>query len=319
MIGYMSMLITSLCLGGTWYVKGVLKGMKRESAVKKNYRGKIVWITGASSGIGRALAIEFSKSHAVLILSGRNLERLRETQKACAECWPDPEQAQLFIKIIELDLDEDTEELQAKAAEALSAFPTSNKIDVFINNAGISSRGSVIDTDIDTIERMMQVNFTAPVTLIKAILPSMMDKKQGQIIAISSVQGLVAMPYRSPYCASKHALQGFMDSLRAEVTGNGLKVLCVSPGWVRTELSKNALDADGNPVGKIDANGASGMKPEYLAKLVVEAGANGDNELIVSQLSGHVARYLRTLVPDVFFWVMDKRGRKLQAMYSKNV
>ncbi|KAG8229330.1 hypothetical protein J437_LFUL007138 [Ladona fulva] len=173
-------------------------------------------------------------------------------------------------------------------------------------------RGDAVSTSMDVHVKLMMVNYLAQVALTKAILPQMLDKSSGHIVAISSVQGRFAIPYRSAYSAAKHALQAFFDSLRAEVADKGVSVTVVSPGYIRTSLSLNALRADGSTYGVMDETTAGGMAPKKMAEQILRAVASGKGgELIVSGFSARFAILLRTLIPSLYFWVMSNRARRL--------
>ena len=200
-----------------------------------SFSNKVVWVTGASSGIGKALAIELSKQNAKLIISSRNLEALTLVKQVCENANN--------IKILALDL-EDYISLEEKATEAIAAF---GRVDVLINNGGISQRSFVKDTNISVDKRLMDVNYLGTVALTKAVLPYFIKRKSGQFVVTTSIVGKIGTPLRSTYAATKHALHGFFDSLRAENHQNNIAVTLVCPGFVNTNVSKNALTGDGTP------------------------------------------------------------------------
>ena len=226
-----------------------------------DFSNKTVWITGASSGIGEALAYAFASVGAGLILSARTEAALQQVAKNCLE------KGASSAKVLVLDVADNA----ALAALAANFDASVGQVDVLVNNSGISQRSTVSDTNMEVYRRMMEVNFFGTVALTKMVLPGMLKKGSGQLIAISSVAGKIGTPMRSGYCASKHALHGFFDSLRAEVEAKGVNVLVVCPGYINTSISKNALDASGVPTGKMDANQAKGMAPALLAKKILHA------------------------------------------------
>jgi short-subunit dehydrogenase len=230
-----------------------------------NFQDKIVWITGASSGIGEALAYEFSKRGASLILSAR---RGKELERVCAQCT-DPART----KILTLDV-ADLESIPQKAAEARALF---GRIDMLVNNAGITQRGRVVETEMVALQRVFQVNFFGAVALTKAVLPEMLERRAGHIVVISSLAGKLPVPKYAAYCASKHALQGYFDSLRGEVAHSGIKVSLILPGFVESKLSENSLDAHGNPRGK-PASVNYAMPAPVAARKMVNAIARGKEE-----------------------------------------
>lgn len=148
---------------------------------------------------------------------------------------------------------------------------------------------------------------------ISAILPSMVKRKEGHIVNISSIQGLIGLPDRSAYCASKHALQAFSDSLRAEVSKHNIQVSVISPGYIKTNLSINALTGTGNTHGEMDANTASGYSPEYVAEKIFKAVVQYKKELVISTMLPQAAIFLRKYIPSMYFKVMDMRANKIES------
>lgn len=230
---------------------------------------KVVWITGASSGIGEALAYAFAQRGSKLILSARRESELARVRAAC----PHPTD----VHILPVDL-EQIDEIPAKAAEAHKLFGT---LDILVNNAGITQRSLAIEAPVSVDERILRVDYLAPVALTKAVLPRMIEKKSGRIVVISSVAGFVGTPLRSSYAAAKHALRGFFDSLRAEVWRDGIGVTLVYPGYIRTPITLHALGPDGQPYGKIDPGQQQGMDPEACAKRIVRGIERSKNEIYV--------------------------------------
>ncbi|KAK7069905.1 hypothetical protein SK128_019684 [Halocaridina rubra] len=205
--------------------------------------GKVVMITGASSGLGEALAHSLYKRGARLLLASRNVERLNQLKDTLLKSYKPLE---LHVPtVVKLDL----EDLNSVSEIGKEIIRVHKHVDVLINNAGISYRGAVVDTDISVDIKLMLINYFAQVALTKAFLPSMLERKSGHIIAVGSVQSKLAIPYRSCYTASKHALQGFFDSLRAEVAYKNIKVSTINPGYIATQLSLNAMKGDGSTYG----------------------------------------------------------------------
>jgi short-subunit dehydrogenase len=156
-------------------------------------------------------------------------------------------------------------------------------------------------------ELIMRTNYLGPIALTKSLLPSMRSRQRGHFIVVSSVLGKFGLPRRSGYCASKHALQGFFDSLRAEVANEGIRVMLVLPGWVRTNISINALTADG-PQGTMDPGTAGGVTPEFCAEKILAGAAAGAAEVHIVQLKEHAALYLSRFAPGLFRLLI--RGRQ---------
>ncbi|WP_299670474.1 SDR family oxidoreductase [uncultured Polaribacter sp.] len=252
------------------------------------FSNKVVWVTVASSGIGKALAIELSKQNAKLILSSRNSESLELVKNACKNLEN--------IKIIPLDL-EDYTNLHFKAKDAIAAFGT---IDILINNGGISQRSLVENTQIEVDKRIMDVNYLGTVALTKAILPYFIKHQKGQFVVTTSIVGKIGTPLRSSYAASKHALHGFFDSLRAENHLNNIKVTLVCPGFIHTNVSKNALTGNGTPQGKMDTATANGMSPERFSKLMLKAIENKKEEVYIAGAKEKLGVYLKRFFPSLF-------------------
>ncbi|CAG2111688.1 unnamed protein product [Medioppia subpectinata] len=271
----------------------------------KPLKGKVVVITGASSGLGTALAQVLYRSGARLILSSRRVDQLNEVKERLISS--NQLSDDLFEpKVLALDLSK-LEDMESYAEEALSFY---GSVDVIINNGGISYRGSVIDTTVDVDRQVMLVNYFGQLALIKAFLPSMIARNMGQIVVISSIQGQLALPYRSAYTASKHALQAFCDSLRAELFATDVSVLVISPGYIKTNLSMNAITGSGDTYGQMDKTTASGDEPEDVAKRILMAIIRKDKQLLVSPLLPKIAILLRFIFPNIYFYLMKKRAKK---------
>jgi short-subunit dehydrogenase len=233
------------------------------------FKDKVVWITGASSGIGEALAEELAKRGAILVLTARRTERL-ETLK---QRLPHPSK----VLILPGDLqDSGSIAPLAQKAEALVG-----KIDVLVNNAGISQRSTALEARLEDVRRLMEINFFAPIALTNAVLPGMLKRRFGQIVIISSVAGYVGTPKRSSYCASKHAVRGYYASLRAELDGTGVGVTIVCPGYINTEITEHALSAGGVEHGKKDKSIQKGLPAQKCAKAIADAIASGKSEMAI--------------------------------------
>lgn len=221
--------------------------------------GKTIWVTGASSGIGEALAIQLSAIGGVrLVISARRVELLEKVRARCA----DPSR----VFVLPMDVaDTAAAEENVKRASALAG-----PIDVMVHNAGVGQRSLAKDTPLAADRRVMEINYFGVVALTKALLPSMRERRTGHFVVVSSVTGYVGTPYRTTYAASKHALHGFFEGLRAEVFGDGLVVTMVCPGFVRTEIAVKALEAAGG-AGRIEDHSATeaGIEPEVCARTIV--------------------------------------------------
>ncbi|NP_001380589.1 dehydrogenase/reductase SDR family member 7B isoform 7 [Homo sapiens] len=204
-------------------------------------------------------------------------------------------------------LGKDSGAIVAAAAEILQCF---GYVDILVNNAGISYRGTIMDTTVDVDKRVMETNYFGPVALTKALLPSMIKRRQGHIVAISSIQGKMSIPFRSAYAASKHATQAFFDCLRAEMEQYEIEVTVISPGYIHTNLSVNAITADGSRYGVMDTTTAQGRSPVEVAQDVLAAVGKKKKDVILADLLPSLAVYLRTLAPGLFFSLMASRARK---------
>ncbi len=241
----------------------------------RDYAGKTVWITGASSGIGAALAHAFALRGAKLILSARRVDRLEEVARHCAGL---PNAAR-EVHVLPLDM-ADCDSLEAKANQVLAHH---GAVDVMVHNAGVGQRGSVLETSFEVERRMLDTNYLGPVALTKALLPSMVKHKRGTFVVMSSVLGLISVKHRAGYAASKHALHGYFNGLRAELAEQGVQVLMVCPGHVNTEFSLHALRADGRAHGAVDAGQQKGLTPAVCAERTLAALDRGKHEIYVAK------------------------------------
>lgn len=248
---------------------------------------KTVWITGAASGIGKALAIEYAKQKAIVILSDRDKENLQKTVNDCES---------LGSKAVFAPFDlAKTNEIEETVAEVLKTHP---KINILISNGGISQRSYAIETPIEIDRRILEINFFGAITLTKALLPALIADGGGNISVTSSMTGKFGFPLRTTYCASKHAVQGFFEALRAELYDKNVKVTIVSPGRVYTNISVNAIDKDGKPHGILDPGQAKGISAEKCARKIVKAIKRNKKELWVGGseiLMIYIRKYLSPL------------------------
>lgn len=245
-----------------------------------DFAGKIFWITGASSGIGEALAQALAKEGAHLILSGRRTDALDTLAGA--------------LSTDTLVLPFETTDWNALESAAQTAIGWKGTVDGLINNAGISQRSLAIDTAPTVYRRIIDVDLLAPILLTQLVLPHMVKRGSGHIVGISSVAGRIGVPLRTAYCAAKHGLIGYMDALRAETqTAHGLCVTTVLPGSVRTDVSRNALDENGARRGKSDSVIDNGMDPDECARQIVEGMRSGASEILIAEGQERVLAELR--------------------------
>ena len=269
------------------------------------YQNKTILITGVTSGIGEALAKLVLLPNTVIILSGRNLDKLNEVSNRFKFIEPNA-----VILTFELDL-ENYQTVESKYNELkklMESRKISPKIDVLINNAGISSRGSALTTSIESFHKLMSTNLYGTIELTKLVAnDQILYNCHGSIAVISSIQGKIGLPMRTAYSASKHALQGYFDGLRAELTSNKISVTLISPGYVNTNLSLNAVNADGSKYGKLDETTAKGMLPDYIAKKILISIANREIDVIIADSKSNAAVVAKTLLPELLALVISKR------------
>ncbi|XP_054160431.1 dehydrogenase/reductase SDR family protein 7-like [Oppia nitens] len=287
---------------------------KKRLMAAKPLKNKVVVITGASSGLGKAMAQEFYVCGAQLVLTSRRVDELNKVKMWLMANDSNSSDEHLEPIVMPLDLSK-LHDIELYANDVLSKC--GQKVDVIVNNGGISYRGSIVNTSIDVDNKVMLVNYFGQIALIKAFLPSMIEQNNGKIVVISSVQGQLALPYRSAYTASKHALQAFCDSLRAELVDTNISVLVVSPGYIKTNLSLNAVTGSGESYGQMDATTASGAEPQDIAKSIVNSLISDDNQLIMSPIMPKIAIWIRCLFPDIYFKLMSKRAKKERHLFIK--
>ena len=255
-------------------------------------RNKVIWITGASSGIGEALAQTLSPLPVKLILSARRAEELERVRQACAQ----PENIQTLV----LDL-VDYDSHAQKAQDAIDCF---GQVDVLINNGGISQRSLVAETKFSVDQKLIEVNYLGTVSLTKSILPHMLEIGSGHLAVVTSLTGVFGSPYRSGYAASKHALHGFFDSLRAELENKGIRATIAAPGFVQTQVSVNALVGDGSKANVMDDAQANGISAEKCAKAIVRAISKNKREIYVGREA--YGAYVRRYLPGLFAWMIKR-------------
>jgi len=261
-----------------------------------DFRDRSIWITGASSGIGEALARAFHQAGAKLILSARREDELRRVQAACG--------GEPNTRVLPLDVS-DAQSLPEKTRQAIDLF---GGLDILVLNAGITQRSRTRETDESVYRRLMEVNFFAPEAMARAVLPSMLAQKSGHIVVISSVAGKIGVPMRSGYSATKFALHGFFEALRAEEERNGIHVTMVCPGYIRTEISLSALRGDGRRHAKMDSELAHGMPVEECARQIVRGVARKKKEIVVAAAREKALVYIKRFFPDLLARMIGRPG-----------
>jgi short-subunit dehydrogenase len=254
--------------------------------------GKVVWVTGASSGIGEALVYELAKKGAKLIISSRRKEELERVKGNCVA------QAQPDIRVLPLDLSESST-LPLSAEAAIQLF---GHVDILINNGGISQRSLAKDTTVDVDRRVMEIDYFGTITLTKGLIPHFIKRKTGHFVTISSVLGIIGTPYRSGYAAAKHALHGFFDSLRAELwnESRNIHVTLICPGWIRTNVTINALTGDGTKLNHMDPTTDHGMLPSVFAKKMIQEIEANTEQVFIGGMKERMAIYMMQYFPRIF-------------------
>jgi len=224
-----------------------------------NFNGKTFWITGAASGMGKAVSIALAKFNTRIIISDRDINGLAETAEKIEELGSS-------ARIEALDMS-DSNAIKQVAEKVIA---DGEKIAGLYQFAGISQRSFVVETPIENDRRIMEINYFGVVTLVKAVLPSMIENGEGQLAAASSLAGKFGFPYRSAYCASKHALHGFFETILAENFNDNIRVSMIIGGRIQTNISKFALNKEGKEHGKMDAGQANGITSEKAAQQILK-------------------------------------------------
>ncbi len=234
------------------------------------FKDKVIWITGASSGIGEALALQLAKKEARLILSARREDELNRVGALT-------KLPQLDLMILPFDLS-DTKNASGLTAQIMNKF---GRIDILINNGGYSQRSEAIETPLEIDRQLMEVNYFSYVALTKAVLPYMKRQKSGHVIAISSIAGKFGFYLRSSYSAAKHALHGFYESLRLETESFGIKTMIVCPGKIKTNVSFNAVTASGATHNKMDESHEDALSADACADQIIAGILNNKEEIYI--------------------------------------
>lgn len=267
-------------------------------------KNKTVWVTGASSGIGEALAKGLAARGARIILSGRRVEALERVAKSL-----DAETLVLPFEATDYD---------ALPAVVAKAEKWKGGIDLLINNAGVSQRSLALDTAFDVYRTLMEVDFFAPLRLTQLVLPGMVARKSGALAVVSSVAGKVGAPIRTGYCAAKHAVVGYFEALRAEVEiAYGISVHVILPGSVKTGVSVNSLTGDGTRRGKNDVNIENGMEPDRAADIILDGIASGARDIPVAEGMELMALQLRAQNPEALYGFTAQEGARLAEAREK--
>jgi len=262
----------------------------------KSLKDKVVWITGASSGIGEALACEMSVQGAKLILSSRRIAELERVKNNCAHADN--------VYILQLDLT-DSANLEAKVSTAIALF---GRIDIMVHNGGISQRALVAETGIAVHRQVMELNYFSYIILTKALLPHFIDQGSGYFVVTSSVMGKIGTPMRAAYAAAKHALHGYFDSLRAEVDKYGIKVTILTPGYIHTPIS--VISGDGSFLNSNSEQINGGLPADKAARQIIRAIQNETYEPYIGKLIGEerLALFVKRFMPALFTRLIPRFG-----------
>jgi short-subunit dehydrogenase len=258
-------------------------------------KNKVVWITGASSGIGEALAKAFASQGAKIVLSARRTDELSRVKQALN--LPDSD-----VLILPLDLS-DTSKTAELTKTVIDKF---GRIDILVNNGGISQRSLTLETPIDIDRKIMEINFFGTIALTKSVLPFMVKQKSGHIIVMSSIAGKFGFFFRSAYSASKHALHGFFEALRMEIFNDNIKVLIVCPGKIKTDISINAITGDGGTHNKMDQSQEQGLSAEECARQVLNGIQSNKYEIFIGGKELR-AIWVKRFFPNLFTRLIRKQ------------
>lgn len=267
-----------------------------------SFAGQTAWITGASSGIGEALARELANRGARVVLSGRDEGRLAAVAESLA--------TETLVLPFEV-----TDEAAMRAASERAVHW--HGVDIFVANAGISQRSPAVDTAMAVYRRIIDVDLTAQIAASQALLPHMVGRGSGRLVFISSIAGKVGVPLRTAYCAAKFGLIGYADALRAELSQSGVAVHVICPGSVATDVGRNALTGDGSARGKSDQAIDEGIPPDEAARAILDGMAAGEREIIVARgveaAMGEMRRTPAALLDQMATMVANGYMQKMQA------
>lgn len=260
---------------------------------EKYFKGKTVWLTGASSGIGKSLAFELAKLGAVLVLTARNAEKLEELKQSLHN------KHSHIVLPCDLSQEKDIEGCWNHLLDK------NILIDVLISNAGCSQRALATETNVETSRYLMEVNYFAPLKLMTCVLPQMIEKNSGHIIVVSSLMGKIATPLRSSYAAAKHALVGYFESVLTENYKSPVKFTMINPGFIDTNMSKNSLRGDGSISNDLSKSRKKITSADKCAKKIISASSKGSREVYIGGPEIYIA-LIKRLFPNLFFKLITR-------------
>lgn len=257
-----------------------------------------IWLTGASSGIGKELALQLSRFRPTLILSARNIDKLTKTANLCKKNG-----AKTIIQPLDL---ENTNSIKTATAQI---FDQNLNIDLLINNAGVSQRSLSYETSFDVDRKIMEINYFGTVLLTKLVLPKMIERRSGHIVVVSSLAGKLGFPLRSAYSASKHALHGFFETLAIEISKFNINVTIAIPSHIRTNIDINALTHNGEKTNKPDPKIKSGIPADKCAKKIIRAIEKNKYQVFIAG-KDILAYYLHKISPTLYIKLIQKLNLK---------
>ena len=249
------------------------------------------------------MAVEYARHGAQLILSARRESALETVRQACVKAGADPD----TVWVLPLDV---TDEASLPAV-VRTARGLAGRLDMLINNAGVSQSSSLLQTEMATYRQLFEVDVFGQFALTKLVVPIMIKQGSGHIAVTASVAGKIGAPFRTGYCAAKHAVMGFFDALRTEVAHRNIQVSTITPGYIRTNISENALSGDGTPFGKLDSNIANGMAADECARIVVRGLEQGKREIPVGKGMEMKALWIKRFFPNLLFNMMNKQYARM--------
>ena len=272
------------------------------------FKDQVVWITGASSGIGEALALQFAGEGARLVLSARRRDELERVRGNCITAGASED----GVLVLPLDVTD----YEAMPGAMQSVLDTFGQVDLLINNAGISQRSLAVDTDMAVYRQLFEIDVLGQIALTKEVLPHMVERGSGHIAITSSVAGKVGVAFRTGYCAAKHAVMGFYDALRAEVDQFGIRVTTITPGYIQTQVAHNAILGDGSVNNRADKSIEGGMDVNRCAAEILNGFRKGKPEIAVGDGPEMKALWLKRLVPNTVFKKVALMARDKQRASS---
>lgn len=269
-----------------------------------HFKDKVIWITGASSGIGRELATQFAQQGAKLILTSRRDDALSLVTQTCLSHTTNCQ-----TLIADLYQSNDLNRLTERAINIYG------HIDIVIHSAGISQRSLALNTSEAVYRQLMEINFFAPINISRYLLPHFASRKTGHIVVLSSMAGLMGFPMRTGYAAAKHALKGFFETLQTEHTIPGLEITIVSPGRINTPISVSALTAKGEQHGEMDKGQLNGIPVEDCAKKIIK-GIQYKKKHIVIAKGERILWWFWWFIPKLYYRIARNKGLNTILVFS---